>query len=247
MSWLLSKMNSVTAPVLSTRQWRAKIRLQMCPTYMSKYCNTDKYFSAVHSLNTKLLFGTILCYTIWFFLYFSLPVSWSRKPLTKIRILFLQSLLKYVAQMNCSHKLGLEVLQLRYIYTFFILKCSLSELNSLFIFARFKSNVLLPSSVSSCHPQRWWSGECTYKICGWHRGGSGCKHFRGWDQNSKLSQYVGEMAKTSKTEFSNNMYKALHEEMKDQIHKYKMRNQRRSGRSEKKGCESYSQTQSKYE
>lgn len=74
-SWLLSKMNSVTVPILSTRQWRAKIRLQTCPTYMSKYCNIDKYFSAVHSLNTKLLLGTILYHTIWLFLYFSLPAS----------------------------------------------------------------------------------------------------------------------------------------------------------------------------
>lgn len=198
-SWLLSKMNSVTVPILSTRQWRAKIRLQMCPTYTSKYCNIDKYFSAVHSLNTKLLPGTILCYTIWLFLCFSLLASFicsyagrGRKPLTKIRIAFFQSLLKYVAHANYSHKPGLEVLELRYIHTFFILKCSLSELNSLFIFARFKKNVLLPSSVSSCHPQRWWSGECTYKICGWHQGGSGWKHFRGWDQNSKLSRYIGE-------------------------------------------------------
>lgn len=74
-SWLLNKMNSVTVPNLSTRQWRAKIRLQTCPTYMSKYCNIDKYFSALHSLNTKLLPGTILYCTIWLFLYFSLPAS----------------------------------------------------------------------------------------------------------------------------------------------------------------------------
>jgi len=43
------------------------------------------------------------------------------------------------------------------------------------------------------------------------------------------------------------MSKALHEEMKDQMHKYKMRNHRRGGRTEEKGCESYNRTQSKYE
>lgn len=54
--------------------------------------------------------------------------------------------------------------------------------------------------------------------------------------------------KAIKTEFSNSAYKALHEEMKDQMHKYKMRNHRRVERlKRKRGCESYSMTQSKYE
>lgn len=64
-SWLLSKMNSVTVPILCTRQWRAKIRFQMCPTYVSKYCNTDKYFSAMYSQNTKLLSRTGFYCTVW--------------------------------------------------------------------------------------------------------------------------------------------------------------------------------------
>lgn len=34
-------------------------------------------------------------------------------------------------------------------------------------------------------------------------------------------------SKTIKTEFSNSVYKALHEEMKDQMHKCKIRNHRR--------------------
>lgn len=71
-SWLLSKMNSVTVPMLCTRQWRAKIRFQMCPTYVSKYCNTDKYFSAIYSQNTKLLSRAALCCTIWLLLCFCL-------------------------------------------------------------------------------------------------------------------------------------------------------------------------------
>lgn len=41
-------------------------------------------------------------------------------------------------------------------------------------------------------------------------------------------------SKTIKTECSNNTYKALHEGMKDQMHKYKMRNHRRGARTEKK-------------
>lgn len=53
--------------------------------------------------------------------------------------------------------------------------------------------------------------------------------------------------KAIKTEFSNNVYEALHEEMKDQMHKYKMRNHSRVGRlKRKRGCESYSMTRSKY-
>lgn len=41
-------------------------------------------------------------------------------------------------------------------------------------------------------------------------------------------------SKTTKTEFSNNAQEALHGEMKDQMHKYKMRNHERAGRVGKK-------------
>lgn len=44
-------------------------------------------------------------------------------------------------------------------------------------------------------------------------------------------------SQTSKTEFSNNVYKALHEKkkkMKDQTYKYKMQNHRQGGRTAKK-------------
>lgn len=51
--------------------------------------------------------------------------------------LFFQSPLVDVAPVNYSHEQGLEVIELRYTYSFFTLKCSLLELNSLFILARF--------------------------------------------------------------------------------------------------------------
>lgn len=70
-SWLLSKMNSVTMPILCTRQWKARIRFQMCPTYVSKYCNTDN--TLVPCIPRILNFFLGLPFTLFMLLFISIP------------------------------------------------------------------------------------------------------------------------------------------------------------------------------
>lgn len=60
----------------------------------------------------------------------------------KLGLCFFQSLLVDVAPVNYPHKQRLEVSELRYTYSFSTLKCSLSDLNLLFILARFKKGML---------------------------------------------------------------------------------------------------------